>query len=321
MYDVVGLGSALMDLTIEVDDLLLKKLGLDKGTMCLVEEEKSREIMRELSGLPMTRTPGGSSANTVAGVACLGGRGVFIGKVGEDEYGDFYTRESEKVGVLTRLGRHSAMTGNAITLITPDSERTFAVHLGAALSISPDDVTEEDIGHSRILHLEGFLLELEMKKASMRALETAKANNVMISVDFSDPALIVRNLDEFRRIAREFVDVCFVNETEARALTGKNPEEALEELSRVCSIAVVKLGSGGSIIGASNRVHRIAPYSVEVVNTNGAGDMYAAGMLMGIARDLPVERSGKIASYAASRVVAQVGARLSGKLPLDQLGI
>jgi len=321
MVDVVGIGSALMDLTIEVDDGKLEKLNLRKGTMRLVDEETSREILKELAWLPMAMTPGGSAANTVAGVACLGGKAVFIGKVGDDEYGDRYRRDSEELGVLTRLGRVGAMTGNAITLITPDLERTFAVHLGAALTISPSDVPEEDIKDSRIFHVEGFLLELEMKKASLRALEIARTNGVRISVDFSDPALIARNLDEFRRIAREYVDICFVNETEAEALTGKKPEVALDEISTLCEIAVVKLGAGGSLIRAEGRTYRVPPYAVDVVNTNGAGDMYAAGLLNGIAKNWPIEKAGKLASYAASRVVAQVGARLAGKLDLDQLGI
>jgi sugar/nucleoside kinase (ribokinase family) len=322
MYDVVGLGSALMDFTIEVDEGMLGRLGLRKGTMQLVDEERSRSILATLASCPMEKTPGGSAANTVAGVAVLGGRALFIGKVGNDEFGELYRSESERVGVAVRLARNEKLTGHAITLITPDGERTFATHLGAALFLRKDDVADGDVAHGKILHVEGYLLEdPELKAASIRAMEIAHRCGAQVSIDLADPALIKRNHDEFHRLAREYADILFVNEEEAESFTGAKDSHAAVALAKYCRVAVVKLGGSGSIVRSAAEEIRIPSYKVTPVNTNGAGDMYAAGFLYGLAHDLPLERCGRIASHAAALVVAQVGARLTGRVNVDQMGM
>ncbi len=321
MIDVVGIGSALMDLTIRVDDETLERLGLKKGTMRLVDAATSRSILEALAGYAMEKTPGGSAANTAAGVAALGGSAAFMGKVGSDELGDFYRAESERMGVSMRLARHEAMTGLAITLITPDSERTFATHLGAAIHFAKTDVLEDEIRGARALHVEGYMLEGSMKEATLQAMEAARKNGVRVSIDLADPSLIERNLDEFKRIAKEYAGILYANEDEALAFTGDSGEEALGTMASMCEIAVVKLGEKGSLVRRNEEVHRIEPYRVAVVNTNGAGDMFAAGMLYGLARGLPLGKAGRIASYAASRVVSQVGARLSSRPDLGQIGM
>ena len=321
MIDVVGIGSALMDLTIRVDEATLDRLGLKKGTMQLVDAERSRSILGALAGHAIEKTPGGSAANTAAGVAALGGSAVFMGKVGGDEFGELYREESERMGVSTRLARHGSMTGHAITLITDDSERTFATHLGAAVFFVKEDVAAEDVRSARALHVEGYMLEGAMKEATLYAMHIARENGVKVSIDLADPSLIGRNLDELKKIAIEYADVLYANEDEAAAFTGERGEKALEAMASMCDIAVVKLGEKGSLVRSGNITHRIEPFRVKAVNTNGAGDMYAAGMLYGLAHGLPLERAGKIASYASSRVVAQVGARLSTRLDTGQIGI
>lgn len=321
MIDVVGIGSALMDLTIAVDEALLERLNLKKGTMQLVDEERSRSILQALSNAPIEKTPGGSAANTAAGVAALGGSAVFMGKVGGDEFGELYRAESERMGVETRLARHGSMTGHAITLITEDSERTFATHLGAAVHFSKEDVAADDIRAARALHVEGYMLEGAMKEATLHAMGIAREHGVKVSIDLADPSLIERNLDEFQRIALGYADILYANEDEASAFTGEKGEMALMAMAAMCEIAVVKLGERGSLVRSRDITHRIEPFKVEAVNTNGAGDMYAAGMLYGFARGFPPERAARIASYASSRVVAQVGARLSSKLDAAQIGI
>ncbi len=317
--DVIGIGSALLDLTYEVDDAFLKEIKLKKGTMQLVDEGASRKILEKLRGLAGTVTPGGSAANTLAGIANLGGTGAFIGKVGTDPQGDYYIRESESAGVKCLINRHESLTGHAITFITPDSERTFATHLGAALHLNRDDVPVDEIKNSRILHVEGYLLEGDMKEASKYAMEIAKENGVKISIDLADQSLITRNLGEFKRIVRNFADIVFVNEDEARAFTAKDAVDALHIIYLISEVAVVKLGSEGSLIKVSDRVHTIKPFKTKVANTNGAGDMYAAGLLFGIARKMPIEEAGKLASYASSQVVAQVGARLGEKIDISSI--
>ncbi|HON78257.1 MAG TPA: adenosine kinase [Spirochaetota bacterium] len=319
MSEVIGIGSALLDFTYEVDDVILKDLGLKKGTMSLITESGSEKILQKMKEYPVKVSPGGSAANTMAGIAVLGGNGAFIGKVGNDINGKIYIAETEKFGVKAHINSTNAMTGHAITFITPDSERTFATNLGAALSLRPDDVSEEAISKSSILHVEGYLLEGDLKDASVHAMELAKKHNVKISVDLADPSLIARNLGEFKGIVRNYADIVFVNEDEAEAFTQKTGHEALDFIHLFCEVAVVKLGAGGSLIKQGDRVHTIEPVKIKVVNTNGAGDMYAAGILYGIAHDIPMERAGKIASYAAAQVVGQAEARLNERIDVNSI--
>jgi sugar/nucleoside kinase (ribokinase family) len=319
-YDVLGIGSALLDFTVMVDDADLKRFGLIKGGMQLIDADRSREILSSLQGSKMEITPGGSSANTLAGISMLGGRGIFLGKVGNDSHGDRYIRDTERSGVKAEIGRDNSMTGHAITFITPDSERTFATHLGAALQLNRDDVREDDIRNSKILHIEGYLFEPPgLLDACMKALEVAKKNNVLVSIDLADPGLIDRIRPIFEKVAREYANIIFVNEVEARAFTMSEEEEALDYLSGFCDIAVVKLGQEGSLIKNNGVVYRIPVFRTQVVNTNGAGDMYAAGVLYGITRGFNLERSGKIGSYVSSKVVSQVGARLLERISVDSI--
>jgi len=261
-YDVVGIGSALLDFTIEVDDSFLSEMELKKGEMHLIDAERSSEILKRIENYSMETTPGGSCANTLAGVLNFDGRGIFLGAVGNDSNGDTYINETEKTGVKTGIGRHDSINGHAITFITSDSERTFATHLGAALDFSEEDVAEDVIKKSKVLHLEGYLFEPDnLNSACMRALDIAKNNGVAISIDLSDPALISRIRGRFDHIVKDYADIIFVNEDEALAFTGKSEEEALNALYEMCDVAVVKLGAEGSLIKADDKIHRIPPVS------------------------------------------------------------
>lgn len=316
-YDVLGIGSALLDFIVPVEDADLDAFGLKKGEMQLIDESRSREILSRLDGREMQISPGGSAANTLAGIAMLGGQGVFLGTVGTDEHGDRYIRDTEMIGVKTQISRHDSLTGHAITFITPDSERTFATHLGAALHFNSSNVSEELIQKSKIVHLEGYLFEPPgLREACMRALEIAKKNEVLVSIDLSDPALIERIRPIFNDVVRDYADIIFVNEDEARVFTGKEREEALWDIYNQCAFAVVKLGADGSLIETNDTVYRIPSFRTDVVNTNGAGDIYASGVLYGIATGMRPDRAGKIGSYISSKVVSQVGARLEGKLSI-----
>ena len=319
-YDVIGIGSALLDFTVEVDDSILSKINLNKGEMHLVDENRSTEILELLKSYPMEITPGGSSANTVSGILNFGGKSIFCGKVGKDEHGDYYINETKKNGVISRIVKEqNYFTGFAITFITSDSERTFATHLGAALQYNKDDISEDDIKKSRILHLEGYLFEPEgLREACVKAMETAKKNNVLISIDLSDPALISRIYDTFKEVITDYANIIFLNEDEAKEFTGVHGEEALDQLYTMCDFAVVKLGANGSIIKYDGQAHNISVYETEVVNTNGAGDLFAAGALYGIARGFDPERCGMLGSYAASLVVSQVGARINESIDVSK---
>jgi len=318
-YDVIGIGSALLDFIAEVDEGTLAEMNLKKGQMHLVDEKKSKEILKKLENHKIKIAPGGSSANVLAGVSMLGGTAVLFGKIGNDMHGDVYKQKTVEDGVIVKLSRHqTAATGHAITFITSDSERTFATHLGASLYFRKEDISEEDIKVSKILHVEGYQFEdLGLKAASLHAMDIAKANRVKISIDLSDPGLIERNLKSLKEIVKEYADIVFVNENEAEAFTGKKGEQALHEIYSMCKIAVVKLGEKGSLIKANNAIYRVPAYKTNVVNTNGAGDAYAAGILYSIANGLPIEKAGKIASYVAAKVVASPGARLDRSVKED----
>ncbi len=313
-HDVFGVGSALMDFLIEIGDNELLEMDLSKGEMHLIDEEKSRQILKKLENYSVKTAPGGSSANTLAGVAVLGGKSVFCGKVGKDKHGEVYEQKSQDFGVCTRIKKHEQKpTGHSITFITPDSERTFATHLGAAMHLEKEDVFDDDIAKSKILHIEGYQLEdSKLRDTALHAIMIAKKNNTMVSIELADPGLVKRNLAELKKIVKEHADIVFANEKEAAEFTGKEKAmEALDEISKLCEIAVVKLGKEGSLIKSKGIVYVIPAFKTNAVDTTGAGDMYAAGVLFGIANNIPLERAGKIGSWAASKVVSQIGARLN----------
>lgn len=317
VYDLTGIGSALLDFMVEVDDDFLLSLGLKKGEMHLIDAERSREIFNLIKGRKIHVAPGGSSANTIAGMAMIGGRSAFIGRVADDEYGKIYINETVKAGVKSFIVAAGGMTGHAITFITPDSERTFATHLGAAVELSADEIDYSVIENSTILHLEGYLFEPEnLREVCYRSMKKAKESGALVSVDLADPALIGRIKGHFVDVLEKYADIIFVNEEEAAAFTGFRDRSAIEVLSGYSSIAAVKLGARGSLIKSEGVLVNIDAVKTEVVNTNGAGDMYAAGLLYGIVSGKSIELSGKIASYVASLAVASAGARVETKIDL-----
>lgn len=314
-YGVTAIGSALLDITAEIDNELLAELQLTKGGMHLVEAGQSHAILQRISEIKVLYSAGGSAANAVAGVVDLGGNGLFLGSVGNDEYGRMYINETEQSGVKANLGKYSEMTGTAITLITPDGERTFATHLGAALNFSESDVHESDITASSILHLEGYLFEMDnLYNACLKAMQIAKQNGVLISIDLADSLLIERIYDRMYGVVEKYADIVFADEDESYRFTGKKEVEALDELEKLCTLAVVKIGERGSLIKINGQFQKIEPVETKVINTNGAGDMYAAGILYGVTHGLDIAASGRLASAAASLVVGRSTARLCEKI-------
>lgn len=311
-YDVFGIGNAIMDFLIQVHPNELMELDLKKGQFHLIDEEHSKKILEKVKNSEMKITPGGSSANTLYGISLLGGSVVFCGKVGKDKHGDIY--EQKLTGKNTKSGIRKIdghKTGHAITFITPDTERTFAVHLGAAIKLEKQDVFFDDLKQSKILHIEGYQLEdSNLRSVSLHAMEFAKKNNIKISIDLADPGIVERNNEYLKKIIKEFADIIFANEDEAKALVNKKAVNALHEISEMCDIAIVKLGENGSLVKKGNKVYKIKPHSIKAIDTTGAGDMYAAGFLYGLANNYNLEQCGNIGSYLAAKVVEQIGARL-----------
>jgi len=308
------MGSALLDFTFEVEENILNELNLTKGHMHLIDEDRSKEIFKRVSNIPVEITPGGSGANVAAGIAHLGGKSAFMSSVGLDENGTLYIDETRKSGVDVIINRHEQLTGHAITFITPDSERTFATHLGAALCFSENDVSEDVVSNSSILHIEGYLLESDYTySACLKAMDAALKHKTLVSIDLSDPALIGRIKNRFEFILEKYIDIVFVNEEEAFAFTEKRKVDALRELAKYADLSIVKLGAEGSLISYKGTEYEIKAVTTDVVNTNGAGDMYAASILYGITSDLDIVESGNLASKNSALVVAQIGARLTNK--------
>ncbi|MDI6703546.1 MAG: adenosine kinase [bacterium] len=313
-YDVFGIGNALMDILIKVNDQELRDLDIKKGRVQLVNEEEAKEIQGKIKGKEIQMAPGGSSANTVSGVVNLGGKAAFCGKVGMDEYGIVYEQKMVKDGVSSKIVRGEGMTGKAFTFITPDSERTFATYLGASKYLMKEDISEKDIIQSRFLHLTGYVLENGLQDVSLHAMEIAKKNGVKISLDLADISLIEGNLAFFKEIVKEYANIVFVNEQEAEAFTKKKAIKALDEIANIVDIAVVKLGKKGSLIKQDAKVYEIPPVKTNPVDTTGAGDMYNAGILYGLSQGKDLCTSGRIGSFVASKIVEQLGARLDYSL-------
>ncbi len=314
-YDVFGIGNPLVDLLVRVDHTILAELNLKKGSMHLLDEKDVLAMLEKLDKDSIKTVPGGSEANTIAGVACLGGTVVFCGKVGDDEHGRYYEETLNNQGVKPNLAKSQLITGKAITFITPDSERTFAVHLGASVELEKEDVFEHELADSRFLHLTAYQLEdPRLRETALHAMGLAKKHNVKISIDLADAHLIKRTIEDLKKITKENAYIVFANETEAEAFTGKQPEDALHELAEYADIAVVKIGKNGSMIKKDGKVHKIKAFRVDAVDTTGAGDMYSAGILYSLAQGYDLDKAGKIASYAAAKVVEKMGARLDKNL-------
>ncbi|MBT7902294.1 adenosine kinase [Candidatus Woesearchaeota archaeon] len=317
--DVIGIGNPLLDLTINTNDNLLETLNLPKGGMHLVDSQKSNSILNSIQTLNPETSAGGSTANTLSGVCNFGGSSILIGKIGTDSNGEIYEQITIKHKTESRLSKHSSIpTGTAITFITPDKERTFATHLGAALKLTKEDIFEPDIQKSKILHIEGFQLEdSSLKETSIHAMEFAKKHNTLISIDLADAGLIKRNLEDLKNLTKKYANIIFANETEAQAFTNKSDEqESLIALSEFCDIAIVKIGKNGSLIKTkeSPEIIIIPPHKTQIINTNGAGDMFAGGFLFSIAKNISPQVAGNIASFAAAQVVASPSARLNRNL-------
>jgi len=314
-FDVVGIGNPLLDIVYNVEDSFLEELGLVKGGFISINKEESKKIMEKLGYYKPSINPGGSCSNTLAGITNLGGKTAFFGKIGDDEYGNIYESQTIETGVESKLSTHKdELTGHAITFITPDGERTFAVHLGAARYFQINDLSEEIITSAKILHIEGYQLNnLDQRPVVLYAVQIAKENNVKISIDLSDANLIKRNYDLFKNFIEEYADIVFANELEAEAFTGKQPEQSIHELADNVEIAIIKLGEKGSLIKAYGKVHKIDAEKTRVINTNGAGDIYAAGILYGISKNQDIEHTGKIASIMASMIVNHHSTRLTNE--------
>jgi len=309
MKKILGIGNALVDVMTLIDnDKLLAKFKLPKGSMTLVDNLKSTLVKKETSGFKTTFTSGGSAANTIHGLAMLSAKTGFIGSVGKDRTGDFFENDMKKAGVKTILLRHDSDTGTAVALISPDSERTFATHLGAAVELTADDLKKEYFKPFNILYVEGY--KITERPLVEKACRLAKENKMKIALDLASYNVVIANLEYFNEIITRYVDILFANEEEAKSFTGLNPHEALHKISGQVEIAVIKTGKDGSIIMRGEEIVRIGTLPVSCKDTTGAGDLYAAGFLYGYSNNLPLDKCGALGALLAGNVIRMVGARI-----------
>ena len=320
-YDVYGVGNALLDIQARVADSVLTDLNFAKGIMTLVDEPTQEQVIGKLHAAGLHRCAGGSAANTIMGVSDFGGKAAYVGKVGRDETGEFFLGDMRKMGVAINSQPIAGRTGTCVVLITEDAQRTMLTNLAASSQLGPDDILESEIKQAKYVYIEGYLFGGEpTKSAALRAIELAKKNGVKVAFTVSDPFLIQFNRELFLELIEGPVDLLFCNLDEARALTGQHdPIECAQAIHKHAENVALTLGGDGSILMHEGKVIPIEGVPVKAIDTTGAGDMYAAGILYGITNGLTWKQAGHLASHAAARVVAQMGARLERKFTAQEI--
>ncbi|MDP4185676.1 MAG: adenosine kinase [Bacteroidota bacterium] len=306
---ILGVGNALVDIVtpIEQEDLL-RQLGFQKGSMNLVDFSLLQKINQLTAGLKKELASGGSTANTMHGLAHLGVKCGFFGKVGKDELGDIFRNDLHESGVIPSLLEGENATGRAIALISPDSERTFATYLGAAIELSASDLQDKLFKGYQYMHLEGYLVQNhDLVRACVKF---AQRNGLKIALDLASFNVVEANRDFLLEILEKGIDIVFANEDEARAISHQEPCDALHFLGDKCRIAVVKLGKDGSLVKCDGKVYQAEAFGDERVDTTGAGDLFASGFLYGLINNYPLDLCARIGSVLAGHVIRIAGARL-----------
>ena len=313
-YNVFGLGNALVDMEFEVEDGFLRLMEIDKGVMTLVDEEEQHRLMTHLDAFEGNRASGGSAANTLIAVSAMGGSSYYACKVADDDLGHFYLHDLKEAGVDTNVnGTHAnGITGKCLVMVTPDAERTMHTYLGISSELSVNEISDSHIKESEYLYMEGYLVTSpSAREANIHARKIAEASGVKTAFTFSDPAIVQHFHNELTETIGDGIDLLFCNEAEALGYTGKDSiEEAMEAIKTFTRSFAITLGSKGALIYDGSQLHRIKPFPITALDSNGAGDMFAGAYLYGITHGYAAPEAGKLASLAASQVVQQFGPRL-----------
>ena len=310
MKSILGIGNALTDiLAVLPDDSLLQQYNLPLGSMQHVDATTGNKIWAELKKIGVQYVAGGSAANTISSTSILGMPSSFIGKVGDDELGSLFRQAQQQNGIKSNLLLGTAASGRAMVFITaPNADRTFATYLGAALQLEPDDLKPEYFEGYDYLHIEGYLVQNQ--RLFRRALELGKKRGMTISLDMASYNVVESNNAFLQDVVKNYIDIVFANETEAKAFTHRNPEEALEAISQMCEIAVVKIGKDGSLVKRGDEKYMIEAWPAATIDATGAGDCYAAGFLYAHALGMPLKTCGEVGSILAAKVVEVIGTKI-----------
>lgn len=311
MDKIVGMGNALVDVLVRLkDDTLLKEMNLPKGSMQLIDENKLNEIKQLFQNMETHQATGGSAGNTILGLSCLGVKTGFIGKIGNDNFGEFFSENLKKCGIENKLLVNPQLpSGIASTFISTDGERTFGTYLGAASTLKDEDLSLDMFKGYSYLYIEGYLVQDHAM--ILHAIELAKEAGLQVCLDMASYNIVESDKDFFNTLINKYVDILFANEEEAKAFTGEEPEEALNILAKMSSIAVVKVGSKGSYVRKGTETVKVSAISVErVVDTTAAGDYYAAGFLYGLTNGYSLEKCAKIGSILSGNVIQIIGTHM-----------
>jgi sugar/nucleoside kinase (ribokinase family) len=315
-YDVYGVGNALVDIQVQVDTSFLSDHKIDKGVMTLVSAESQFELLKDLKGLPKQTSSGGSACNTVVGVANYGGRAYYAGKVGQDKYGEFYQNELKELGIRSDLPPAQGSTGTCLVMITPDADRTMLTCLADSIKLSGADILDSHVKNAGYVYVEGYLWDSEgPREASIKAMEIARKNDVKVAYTYSDPFCVQRAAADFRALSKSSVDLVFCNEDEAKMITETDtPTDACLTIASWGPKVYMTVGAKGAYYADGDQITHIPGFPATAIDTTGAGDLFAGGVLFGLSNGHSPIESGRLGSYAASLVVAQVGARLPQRL-------
>ncbi|MSR81841.1 MAG: adenosine kinase [Candidatus Latescibacteria bacterium] len=316
--DVYGVGHALVDVQYTLAPERLEQLGIRKGVMTLIDEPQQEQLLVALKNeTPVAQASGGSAANTMIGVAGFGGKTYYTCLLGRDEWGDFYHRDLEKAGVKSNPTHRSAgPTGKCVVVVTPDADRTLNTFLGVSSQLDPEHLEVPFIQDSAYLYLEGYLVSSEKGFATcLRAQEMARQAGTRVSLTLSDPVMVEYFRERFEKLVAGGVDLLFCNEEEAQAFTGAGDRQAAaQQLARQAPTGCITCGKDGALVFEGGRCNLIPGVKATAVDTTGAGDLFAGGVLFGLARGYSLEQAARLGNYAAAQVVARYGPRLDRPL-------
>ena len=311
-FDVLGIGNAIVDVLSHADDAFLTKHALNKGSMTLIDEARAEALYAAMG--PGIEVSGGSCGNTMAGVASFGGKGAYIGKVRDDQLGAVFAHDLRATGVAfdTSMATSGPATARCLILVTPDAQRTMNTYLGACTGLGPADIDPKLAASARVTYVEGYLWDApEAKKAVLKAFDAAHAAGRLVSITLSDSFCVDRYREEFRALIRDKVDILFGNESEIKSLYRvESFEAAVEATRKEARIAALTRSEKGSVVIKGGETHAVPAAPVaRVVDTTGAGDLYAAGFLHGFTHGKPLAECARLGGIAAAEIISHVGAR------------
>ena len=311
-YDVVGIGNAIVDVLAHADDDFLQSHDLAKGAMTLIDSETAANFYDEMGSA--VECSGGSAANTIAGLASLGGKGAFVGKVRDDQLGAIFRHDIRTLGVSfdTLLAQSGTPTARCLIFVTPDAQRTMLTYLGACAELGPDDIDPDVIKNSKVSYLEGYLFDPpQAKEAFFKTSGIAHEAGRLVSLSLSDAFCVGRYRDEFRDLVKNHVDILFANEDEIKTLFETETfDDALQQVREECDIAALTRGDKGAVIVSGKEVHVLDAEPVaNLADTTGAGDAFSAGFLFGFTQEMPLDNCGRIGAIVAAETIQHMGAR------------